>query len=131
MSSRNLVILLGRLGKDPEVRHFENGGKVANFSLATSERWTDKSTGEIKENVEWHNISVFGKKADIAEKYLKKGDMAYLEGKLKTRTWEKDGVTKYITEVVLEDYNGNITLIGGKTTQEPQKDPTQTDDLPF
>lgn len=100
MSGVNKVMIIGRLGKDPEVRHLESGKVVSNFSLATSEKYTNKSTGEITENTEWHNVSLWGAIAEVAEKYLKKGDLVYIEGKLKTKSWEKDGVTRYMTEVL-------------------------------
>ncbi len=114
MSSVNKVILLGRLGKDPEVRNFQNGGKVVNFSVATSERWKD-SDGNQKERTEWHNVAIFNEKlGEIAEKYLRKGAQVYLEGRLETRKWQdQSGNDRYTTEVVLR-HRGAITLIGGK-----------------
>lgn len=113
MSSLNKVILIGRTGKEPEIRSFENGNKVANFTLATSEKYK-KQNGEQVENTEWHNISVFGKLVDIVEKYVKKGDLLYIEGQLKTRSWEANGEKKYITEIVLQDYKGTLTMLGSK-----------------
>ncbi|MFY0600915.1 MAG: single-stranded DNA-binding protein [Cyclobacteriaceae bacterium] len=109
MSGVNKVILVGRLGKEPEVRHLENGASVANFSIATSETYKDRNSGERKEQTEWHNIVLWRGLADVAEKYLKKGDMVYIEGKLRTRSWEKDGITRYTTEVV----GDNMTMLGG------------------
>ena len=109
MSGVNKVILVGRLGKDPEVRHLENGATVANFSLATSETYKDRQTGERREQTEWHNVVLWRGLAEVAEKYVKKGDMIYVEGKLRTRSWEKDGVTRYTTEVV----GDNMTMLGG------------------
>lgn len=109
MSGVNKVILVGRLGKDPEVRHLENGATVANFSIATSETYKDRTTGERREQTEWHNVVLWRGLADVAEKYVKKGDMIYVEGKLRTRSWEKDGVTRYTTEVV----GDNMTMLGG------------------
>lgn len=109
MSGVNKVILVGRLGKDPEVRHLENGATVANFSMATSETYKDRNTGEKRETTEWHNIVLWRGLAEVVEKYVKKGDMIYIEGKLKTRSWEKDGVTRYTTEVV----GDNMTMLGG------------------
>ena len=97
--SFNKVILEGNLGKDPETRYTQGGDAVCNFSIATTERWT--KDGEKKEKTEWHNIVIFGKLAEIAEKYLRKGFRVLLEGKLQTRKWEKDGVTRYTTEVVV------------------------------
>ncbi len=111
MSGVNKVILVGRLGKDPEVRHLENGAAVANFPIATSEVYKDKTSGERREQTEWHNIVLWRGLAEIAEKYLKKGDMTYIEGKLRTRSWEKDGITRYTTEVV----GDNMTML------EPQR----------
>lgn len=102
--SVNKVILIGNLGKDPEVRHLENGAVVANFSLATSEVYTDKSTGVKKENTDWHDIVVWRGLAEVAEKYLKKGYKVYVEGKLKKRSWQdKEGNTRYTTEIVADE----------------------------
>ena len=109
MSGVNKVILVGRLGRDPEVRHLESGATVANFSMATSETYKDRQTGEKREQTEWHNIVLWRGLAEVAEKYVKKGDMIYIEGKLRTRSWEKDGVTRYTTEVV----GDNMTMLGG------------------
>jgi single-strand DNA-binding protein len=105
MSGVNKVILIGRLGKDPEVRNLDNGAVVANFSIATSESYKDRTTGEKKEITEWHNIVLWRGLAEIAQKYLRKGDMVYIEGKLRTRSWEKEGVTRYTTEVVADNMN--------------------------
>jgi single-strand DNA-binding protein len=115
MSSVNKVTLLGRLGKDPEVRNFQNGGKVVNFSLATSERWKD-SDGNQKERTEWHNVAIFNEKlGEIAERYLRKGAQVYLEGQLQTRKWQdQSGNDRYSTEVVLRQYRGELQLIGGR-----------------
>ncbi len=110
MSGVNKVILVGRLGKDPEVRNLENGASVANFTMATSESYKDKTTGEKKEVTEWHNIVLWRGLAEIAAKYLHKGDMIYVEGKLRTRSWEKEGVTRYTTEVV----GDNMTMLSTK-----------------
>ena len=147
MSGVNKVILVGRLGKEPEVRHLENGASVANFPIATSETYKDRNTGERRETTEWHNIVLWRGLADVAEKYLKKGDMVYVEGKLRTRSWEKDGITRYTTEVV----GDNMTMLGGVASggasapqqaspSVPQSQPESTfnasqeqatDDLPF
>ncbi|HZX73774.1 MAG TPA: single-stranded DNA-binding protein [Cyclobacteriaceae bacterium] len=149
MSGVNKVILVGRLGKDPEVRNLENGATVANFTMATSESYKDKTTGDKKEVTEWHNIVVWRSLAEIAAKYLHKGDLVYIEGKLRTRSWEKEGVTRYTTEII----GDNLTMLGSKpggggnqeyapsspgkassyeTTSASQKsDDTATDDLPF
>ena len=115
MSSLNKVTLIGRLGRDPEVRNFQNGGKVVNFSVATSERWKD-SDGNQKERTEWHNVAIFNEKlSEIAEKYLRKGAQVYLEGQLQTRKWQdQSGNDRYSTEVVLRPYRGELQLIGGK-----------------
>lgn len=109
MTGVNKVILIGNLGKDPEVRHLENGATVANFSIATTESYKDKSGARV-ENTEWHLIVAWRGLADIAEKYLKKGSSVYLEGKLQTRSWEKDGITRYTTEVVID----KLTMLGDK-----------------
>jgi single-strand DNA-binding protein len=115
MSSVNKVTLLGRLGRDPEIRNFQNGGKVVNFSVATSERWKD-SDGNQKERTEWHNVAIFNDKlGEIAEKYLRKGAQVYLEGQLQTRKWQdQSGQDRLTTEVVLRQYRGELQLIGGK-----------------
>lgn len=110
MSGVNKVILVGRLGKEPEVRNLDNGAVVANFSIATSESYKDKTTGEKKEVTEWHNIVLWRGLAEIAQKYVHKGDLVYIEGKLRTRSWEKDGVTRYTTEVVAD----NMTMLGSR-----------------
>jgi single-strand DNA-binding protein len=116
MSSVNKVILIGRVGKDPEVRTLENSTKVATLSLATSEKYKDKQSGEQKENTEWHNLVFWKALADIVEKYVKKGHQIYIEGKLRTRSWEKDGVKKYTTEIVVE----NLTMLGSKDQSQNQ-----------
>ncbi len=146
MSGVNKVILIGRLGKDPEVRNLESGVPVANFTMATSETYKDRNTNERKEVTEWHNIVLWRGLADVAAKYLHKGDQVYIEGKLKTRSWEKEGVTRYTTEVVAD----NMTMLGtrggggsresfGAPAQEKAATPQDvgtisndtTDDLPF
>jgi single-strand DNA-binding protein len=114
--SVNKVILVGNLGKDPEIRTFQNGGRVASFSVATSESWKDKSSGERKEKTEWHRISVLNENlVGIVERYLKKGSKVYLEGQLETRKWtDKEGQEKYTTEVVLRPFRGELTMLDGK-----------------
>ena len=113
--SVNKVILIGNLGKDPEVRTMQNGGKVANLSLATSESWKDKATGERKEKTEWHRVVVFGQSADFAERYLKKGAKVYVCGSLQTRKWtDPQGQEKYSTEVVLQAFNSELTILDSK-----------------
>lgn len=111
MSGVNKVILVGRLGKDPEVRNLDSGVAVANFTIATSESYKDKTTGERKEITEWHNIVLWRGLAEVAQRYLHKGDMVYVEGKLRSRSWEKEGVTRYITEVV----GDNMTMLSSKS----------------
>ena len=113
--SVNKVILIGNLGRDPEVRTMQNGGKVANLNIATSDSWKDKATGERKEKTEWHRVVIFGQLADIAERYLKKGSKVYVCGQLQTRKWtDKDGQEKYTTEVVLQGFNSELTMLDGK-----------------
>jgi len=113
--SVNKVILIGNLGRDPEVRTMQNGGKVANLSLATSESWRDKASGERKERTEWHRVVIFGNLAEIAEKYLKKGSKVYVCGSLQTRKWQdKDGQDRYSTEVVVQGYGGELTMLDGR-----------------
>ena len=111
--SVNKVILVGNLGKDPESRSFQNGGKVVSFSIATSESWKDKSSGEKRDKTEWHNISVFNENAaNFAERFLKKGSKVYIEGQLETRKWQdKDGNDRYTTEVVIRPFKGELTSL--------------------
>jgi single-strand DNA-binding protein len=145
MAGVNKVILVGRLGKDPEVRNLENGAAVANFTMATSETYKDKVTGEKKEITDWHNIVLWRGLAEISQKYLHKGDMVYIEGKMRTRSWEKEGVTRYTTEVIAD----NMTMLstqrsgGGSSSNEGYSgtakgaqenfsaDSGGSDDLPF
>ncbi len=114
--SVNKVIIIGNLGRDPEVRSFPNGGKVVNLRIATSETWKDKATGERKERTEWHSVAIFNEPLGrIAEQYLKKGSTVYIEGQLETRKWQdQSGQERYSTEVVLRPYGGNLTLLGGR-----------------
>ena len=114
--SVNKVILIGNLGRDPEVRSFQNGGKVVNLRIATSETWRDRNTGERKERTEWHSVAIFNEAlGKIAEQYLRKGSTVYIEGQLETRKWQdQSGQDKYTTEVVLRPYSGNLTLLGGR-----------------
>ena len=113
--SVNKVILIGNLGRDPEVRSMQNGNKVANLSIATSDSWKDKNTGERKEKTEWHRVVIFGNLADIAERYLKKGSKVYVCGQLQTRKWQdQSGADKYTTEVVLQGYGGELTMLDGR-----------------
>ncbi|WP_155518495.1 single-stranded DNA-binding protein, partial [Pseudomonas savastanoi] len=98
----NKVILVGTCGQDPDCRYLPNGTAVTNLSLATSEQWTDKQSGQKVEKTEWHRVSLFGKVAEIAGEYLRKGSQVYIEGKLQTREWEKDGIKRYSTEIVVD-----------------------------
>ena len=111
--SVNKVILVGNLGRDPEVRSFQNGGKVVNLRIATSETWKDKQSGERKERTEWHSVAIFSEPlARIAEQYLRKGSKVYIEGQLETRKWQdQSGADRYSTEVVLRPYRGELTLL--------------------
>lgn len=115
--SVNKVTLLGNLGRDPEVRSTQDGMKIVNLSLATSERWKDRNSGEQRERTEWHRVVIFNEAlARIAEQYLRKGSTVYIEGQLQTRKWtDQQGLEKYTTEVVLQRYRGELTLIGGRT----------------
>ncbi len=137
MAGVNKVILVGNLGKDPEVRYLEGGTAVANFTVATSETYKDKNGNKI-EQTEWHNVVVWRGLAEIAEKYLRKGNQVYIEGRLRTRAWDdKDGVKRYTTEIIAD----NMTMLGGKkeeqivtpaSTPAPQIPPVKdADDLPF
>ena len=114
--SVNKVIIVGNLGRDPEVRSFPNGGKVVNLRIATSETWRDKSSGERKERTEWHSVAIFNENlAKIAEQYLRKGSTVYIEGQLETRKWQdQSGADRYSTEVVLRQFRGELTLLGGR-----------------
>ena len=114
--SVNKVILVGNLGKDPEVRRMTSGDPVVNLSIATSETWRDKASGEKKEKTEWHRVVIFNKNlADVAEKYLKKGAKVYVEGQLQTRKWtDKDGAEKYSTEVVLQHFRGELPMLDSR-----------------
>jgi single-strand DNA-binding protein len=122
--SVNKVILVGNLGRDPEVKHMPSGGMVVNMSVATSENWRDKNTGERKERTEWHRVVIFNEKiGEIAQKYLRKGSKVYLEGELQTRKWtDKDNQERYTTEVVLQRFRGALTLLdsrgGGEATAD-------------
>jgi len=116
MSGINKAIIIGNLGKDPEIRYMQDGKACANFSIATSESWKDKTTGEKKEKTEWHNISMFGRLAEIAGEYLKKGSKVYIEGKLQTRKWQdKDGNDRYTTEVVARE----LQMLDGRGSGSP------------
>ena len=114
--SVNKVILVGNLGRDPEVRSFQNGGKVCNMTIATSENWRDKNTGERRERTEWHRVAIFSEGlVRVAEQYLRKGSKVYIEGQLETRKWQdQSGQDRYSTEVVLRGYNSNLTMLDGR-----------------
>ncbi|MES0872784.1 single-stranded DNA-binding protein [Sinimarinibacterium thermocellulolyticum] len=144
----NKVILIGNLGKDPEVRYFPNGDAVCNVTLATTESWTDKQSGEKKEMTEWHNVVFRRKLAEIAGQYLKKGSRIYVEGSLRTRKWEKDGVDRYTTEIIAQDMQmldgrgGGSAPMGGDGGHESRRPaaaraapaataPAQNIDAPF
>lgn len=127
----NKVILVGTCGQDPEVKYLSNGNAVTNLSLATSEQWKDKQSGEKKEKTEWHRVVIFGKVAEIAGEYLRKGSQVYIEGKLQTREWEKDGIKRYSTEIVV-DMQGTMQLLGGKPSGDggQQQAPRQQQQAP-
>ena len=147
MAGINKVILVGNLGKEPEVKYASNGNAIANITIATSESWTDKNTGEKKEQTEWHRVSIFGKLAEIAGKYLHKGSKVYVECQLKTRKWQdQSGADRYSTEVNVSGFNGVLQMLDGKASgaQTPNNTPQQTpvaqdtqgdvsfnDDIPF
>ena len=140
MSSLNKVQLIGNLGNDPDII---NEGKIAKFSLATSESWKDKASGERKTKTEWHNIVVYNEGlVGVVQQYVKKGSKVYVEGQLQTRKWEdKDGVTKYTTEIVLQNFNGTLTMLGEKNSSQASSTSSNTpstdtsteidDDIPF
>ncbi len=114
--SVNKVILVGNLGRDPESRSFQNGGKVVNLRIATSETWKDRASGERKEKTEWHSVAIFNENIGrIAEQYLRKGSKVYIEGQLQTRKWQdQSGADKYTTEIVIQNFNGQLTLLDGR-----------------
>jgi single-strand DNA-binding protein len=117
----NRVIIIGNLGKDPEVRYTQDGKAVASLTLATSESWKDQS-GQVQEKTEWHRVSIFGKLAEIAGEYLRKGSQIYIEGKLQTRKWtNKEGQDQYTTEIVLDPFNGVMQMLGGKSDNSSQQ----------
>ena len=142
--SVNKVILIGNLGREPDIKFSGDGKAVANLAVATSESWKDKE-GNKQERTEWHRVVVFGKLADICQRYLHKGSKVYLEGKLQTRSWDKDGVTQYTTEVVLSGWNSILQMLDSKThgvdpqdvmqvTEQPKIEPVKDefdDDIPF
>ena len=130
MASVNKVILIGHLGRDPEVRSFQNGGKIVSLRIATSESWTNKQSGEKKDRTEWHSISITNEElAKVAEQYLRKGSKVYIEGQLETRKWQdQSGADRYSTEVVLRPYRGEIVLLDAKgegQRNEPREQSTR------
>ena len=129
--SVNKVIIMGNLGKDPEIRNFPNGGRVCNFSVATSESWRDKNSGEKQERTQWHNISILSEPlVNIAERFLKKGSKVYLEGQLETRKWQDNsGSDRYSTEIVLRPYKGEITLIDNKVNSNMSNEPISNNQM--
>jgi len=117
MASRgvNKVILVGNLGNDPEIRYMDSGAAVANMTIATSDSWKDKTTGEQREKTEWHRVALFGKLAEVAGEYLRKGSQVYIEGQLQTRKWQdQSGQDRYTTEVVVQGFNGVMQMLGGR-----------------
>lgn len=122
MKSLNKVTVLGYLGKEPEIKHAANGNAIANLSVATSEQWNDKATGQKQEKTEWHRVVVFGKLAEIVQQYLAKGSKVYLEGKLQTRKWQDKatGQDRYSTEIVVDGFNGNLIMLDSKPNEQPQ-----------
>ncbi len=119
----NKVILIGTMGADPEVKFMPSGDAVTNISLATNESWKDKKTGQMQEKAEWHKVVIFGKLAEIAGEYLKKGSQVYFEGKLQTRKWQDQatGTDKYTTEIVVDSFNGVMQMLGGKSDGQQQQ----------
>lgn len=141
MASVNKVTLIGNLGRDPETRTFQNGGKVCNLRIATSETWKDRNTGERKERTEWHSVAITNSTlVDIADRYLSKGSKVYIEGKLQTRKWQdQSGQDRYSTEVVVAPYSGSIVLLDSRGSEGQQQPPAQEqqpsnnwdDEIPF
>ena len=131
--SVNKVILIGNLGRDPEIRTFQNGGKVCNFSIATSENWKDRNTGERQEKTQWHNIAIFSEPlSNIAEQYLRKGSKVFIEGQLETRKWQdQSGNDRYTTEVVLPRFGGNLTLLDSRSSDAPSQYSNDDKNLSF
>lgn len=123
--SVNKVILVGNLGRDPEIRHTNDGNPIVNLSLATSERWRDRNTGEQRERTEWHRIVIFNERlGEVAQKYLRKGSKVYLEGQLQTRKWtDQQGQERYTTEVALQRFRGELTMLDGRGDGAPTGDP--------
>lgn len=140
MAGVNKAIIVGNLGADPEVRTFQDGNKVCNLRVATSETWKDKATGERRERTEWHSVAIFGPLADVAQRYLRKGAKVYLEGKLQTRKWQdQSGQDRYTTEIVLQGFGAQMVMLSGTASASDAPDaatdlPRRTamdDDIPF
>jgi len=132
MAGINKAILVGNLGIDPELTQTSNGQPVCNFSLATSDSWTDKKTGEKVEKTEWHRVCIFGKLAAVANNYLQKGSKVYLEGKVQTRKWvDNTGMDRYTTEIIVSGFGGQLQLLDKKEKLEPSADRPFEDDVPF
>ena len=129
--SINKVILIGNLGRDPEIRYSQSGNKIANFSIATSENWKDRNSGEKQERTQWHNISILSEPlVNIAERFLKKGSKVYLEGQLETRKWQDNsGADRYSTEIVLRPYKGEITLIDNRSDSNITNEPINVNQI--
>lgn len=126
MSSVNKVILVGNVGQDPKIVQTQNGTTIANLSVATSESWRDKNTGERREKTEWHRVSIFGKLAEIVSEYVHKGSKLYLEGQLQTRKWQdQQGQDRYTTEVVLQGYGGRMVMLDGRQQDATERKPAQ------
>lgn len=133
MSSVNKVFLVGNLGNDPDIRSMQSGDHVCNLSIATSETWKDKSTGERKSKTQWHKVVIFNQPlVKVCENYLKKGSKVFIEGSLETRKWQdKDGKDQYTTEVVLKPFNGSLVMLDGKSDNQETEKQVETDDEDF
>ena len=123
----NKAILIGNLGKDPEISHTDSGTTIAKFSIATSDKWKDKKSGESQNRTEWHRITAFGKLAEICEEYLHKGKQVCIEGRIQTSSWEKDGIKRYSTEIIAS----NMEMLGGKRSEDIMEPSEEDDDPPF
>jgi len=131
MSSVNKAVILGNLGKDPEIRTFQSGGRVCNMTIATSETWKDKKSGEKKEKTEWHRVVVFNENfINVCEKYLKKGSKVYIEGQIETRKYaDKDGTDKYTTEIVLKQYGSELVMLDSPNKAQASTEKEKTEDV--
>ena len=126
----NKVILVGNLGREPDVKFSSDGKAIANLAVATSESWTDKTTGQKQEKTEWHRVVIFGRLADIAQKYLHKGSKVYIEGQLRTRSWDQNGEKKYTTEVVLSGFNSTLQMLNKVVGESGEPTPVNLDVAP-